>query len=438
MSERSQPLAALRGLLDRPLASYYLLLSSAGLLVIIGLVMVFSATMVEAYAEVGSSFAAIAKQATWAVVGLFGFWFAQRLPVRTYRGIGRPLLVVSAILLAVLVVFPYVNAGPLRTEELWIILGPIQVQPSEMAKFALLLWGADLLVRKGPKIALWRELAVPLFPTTAIILVLVGFRDLGTMLIMLCMFMGLLWTAGVRLRLLGGMLSAGFVGAMVLVVLASHRMERFVSFQNPEDYADDWGYQAIQGYYAIADGGWFGVGLGESKQKWEWLPNGHNDFIFALIAEELGLVGCAVILALFAVLTYAGLRIARRVSDPFRRLVAAGATFWLAGQAVINIGGVVGLLPITGVPLPLISDGGSALVVTLVLLGMLASFARAEPEAAAALRARNPGKWVRVLWAPLPPLQRGGDRERAQPARSRSRTDRDRSDRKRSDRNRTT
>ncbi|HEY1176607.1 MAG TPA: FtsW/RodA/SpoVE family cell cycle protein, partial [Phytomonospora sp.] len=116
MSERSQPLAALRGLLDRPLASYYLLLSSAGLLVLIGLVMVFSATMVEAYAEVGSSFAAIAKQATWAVVGVFGFWFAQRLPVRTYRGIGRPLLVASAILLAVLVVFPYINAGPLRTE----------------------------------------------------------------------------------------------------------------------------------------------------------------------------------------------------------------------------------------------------------------------------------------------------------------------------------
>lgn len=404
------PLAALRGLLDRPLASYFLLLSSAGLLIVIGLVMVFSATMVEAYAEAGDSFAAITKQASWAVVGFFGFWMAQRLPARTYRGVGKALLVGSAVLLAVLVVFPYVQAGPFRTDELWIFLGPLQIQPSELAKFALLLWGAAVLARKGSKIALWKELAVPLFPTTAIILVLVGFRDLGTMLIMLSMFMGLLWTAGVRLRLLGGMLSVGFIGAMVLVVMASHRMERFVSFQHPENYASGWGYQAIQGYYAIADGGWFGVGLGESKQKWEWLPNGHNDFIFALIAEELGLVGCVVILALFAVLTYAGLRVARRVEDPFRRLVAAGATFWLVGQAVINIGGVVGLIPITGVPLPLISDGGSALVITLVLLGMLASFARCEPEAARALRARNSGKWVRVLWAPLPPLQRGGDR----------------------------
>ena len=412
MSQRSQPLAALRGLLDRPLASYYLLLSSAGLLVGIGLVMVFSATMVEAYAAVGSSFAAITKQATWAVFGLFGFWFAQRLPVGTYRSLGKPMLVVSAVLLAVLVVLPNVNAGPFRTEELWIVLGPIQVQPSEIAKFALLLWGAELLVRKGPKIALWRELAVPLFPVTAVVLVLVGFRDLGTMLIMLCMFLGMLWTAGVRLRHLGGLLSAGFAGAMILVVMASHRMERFVSFQHPERYANDWGYQAIQGYYAIADGGWFGTGLGESKQKWEWLPNGHNDFIFALIAEELGIVGCAVVLALFAVLTYTGLRIARRVDDPFRRLVAAGATFWLAGQAVINIGGVVGLMPITGVPLPLISDGGSALVVTLVLLGMLASFARAEPAAAAALHARNQRRWVRVLWAPLPPLQRSRDRSK--------------------------
>jgi cell division protein FtsW len=176
----------------------------------------------------------------------------------------------------------------------------------------------------------------------------------------------------------------------------------------------------MQGRYAIADGGWFGVGLGESSLKWNWLPNAHNDFIFAVIAEELGVIGCMVVLALFAVLAYTGLRIARRVADPFRRLAAAGIATWLVGQAVINIGGVVGLVPITGVPLPFISDGGSALVVTMAAVGMLASFARAEPEAARALHARPPARWVRLLWAPLPPMpadpRLAGDARPAAPA----------------------
>jgi cell division protein FtsW len=159
-----------------------------------------------------------------------------------------------------------------------------------------------------------------------------------------------------------------------------------------------------QGLYAIADGGWFGVGLGEARLKWGWLPNGHNDFIFAVIAEELGVVGCLAVLALFATLAYTGLRIARRVGNPFRRLVAAGLTALIAGQATLNVGGVVGLVPVTGLPLPLISDGGSALVVTMAMIGVLASFARAEPAAAVALHERSPGPASRLLWAPLPPM----------------------------------
>ena len=158
-------------------------------------------------------------------------------------------------------------------------------------------------------------------------------------------------------------------------------------------------YQYLQGLWAIGNGGWFGVGLGEGRLKWGWLPNAHNDFIFAIVAEELGVVGCMVVLALFAVLAYTGLRIARRVEDPFRRLVAAGVTIWLVGQAIINIGGVVGLLPITGLPLPFISDGGSALVVALGAAGMLSSSARAEPDAARALHARPPRVGATTLGA---------------------------------------
>jgi cell division protein FtsW len=218
-----------------------------------------------------------------------------------------------------------------------------------------------------------------------------------------------LWAAGVRLRIFAGLFVGMAVGFALLIAMPGfgYRLTRLTDFTDSANCdPSSTCYQAIHGLYAIADGGWFGVGLGEGRLKWGWLPNGHNDFIFAVIADELGVVGCFVVLALLAVLAYTGLRIARRVDDPFRRLVATGITIWLVGQATINIGGVVGLLPITGLPLPFISDGGSALIVTLAAVGLLASFARAEPDAARALHARPPDRWVRLLWAPLPPLPR--------------------------------
>jgi cell division protein FtsW len=414
-------LAALRGLLDRPLASYYLLISSAGLLLVIGLTMVFSATSVTAYATDGSAFTMIAKQAVFAVIGLAAFWACQRLPARTFRALGLPLMVLSFLLLGTLdlmTVLDVERLGPIEANLLWLYVGPGQVQPSELAKFALVLWGAEVLLRKGAAIGWWRELATPLFPAVGLLFLLVGYHDFGTMLCLLILFVGLLWAAGVRLRIFAGMTAAAIAGLAMLIAAPAkrdYRLERLTSFFDPPATCDQAGcYQALQGRYAIADGGWFGVGLGKGSLKWGWLPNEHNDFIFAVIAEELGVIGCLVVLGLFAVLTYTGLRIARRVDDPFRRLAASAATTWLVGQAVINIGGVVGLLPVTGLPLPFISDGGSALVVTLAAIGMLASFARAEPDAARALHARPPARWVRLLWAPLPPMpaQRSGSERR--------------------------
>jgi cell division protein FtsW len=426
---RHGPLAALRGMLDRPLASYYLLLSSAGLLLVIGLVMVFSATSIQSYAADGNAFARVSKQGVFSLVGLLAFWVFQRLPGRTYRALGLPLLIVSAVLLALLDVLGllaahgHVLGGPVHadpTQPLWLYLGPLQLQPSELAKLALVLWGAHVLVGKGPAIGAWRELAVPLFPVAAILFVLVGYNDFGTMVCLLLLFLGLLWAAGVRLRVFGALGLVAGLGILMLIMVPGkgYRVTRLISFAHAgsctEQQKQDSCYQAIHGMYAIANGGWFGVGLGQGRLKWGYLPNGHNDFIFAIIAEELGVVGCFVVLALFAVLTYTGLRIARRVDDPFRRLVAAGITTWLVGQAVINVGGVTGLLPITGLPLPFISDGGSALVVTMAAVGLLASFARAEPDAARALHARPPDRWVRLLWAPLPPLP-GRRRPRGRP-----------------------
>ncbi|MGR6321115.1 putative peptidoglycan glycosyltransferase FtsW [Micromonospora soli] len=422
-------LAALRGLLARPLASYYLLLSSAGLLLLIGLTMVFSATSVKDYADQGDASASLVKQTIFAVIGIVAFWACQRLPARTFRAVARPFLGVAVVLLLVLNLLVALEAllrvpaiGPLKAELLWLYLGPISVQPVEVAKFALVLWGAHVLARKGAALGWWKELATPLFPVVGLLFVLVGYNDLGSMLCLLALVVGMLWAAGVRLRVFAALSAVGLVGVGLLVAAASlgagsgsrdaanYRLTRLTSFLDPPDPKTcfqeqlEGCYQLVQARYAVEHGGWFGVGLGKSSLKFGWLPEAHNDFIFAIIAEELGVVGCTVVLVLFAVLAYTGLRIARRVEDPFRRLAAAGVTAWLVGQAVINIGGVTGLMPLTGVPLPFISDGGSALVVTLAAVGMLASFARAEPDAARALHARPPAQWVRLLWAPLPPL----------------------------------
>jgi cell division protein FtsW len=421
-----QLLPAVHGMLARPLSSYYLLIASSGLLLLIGLTMVFSATSVQAYAKHGNAFAMIGKQVVFALLGLVGFWVCQRLPARTLRSLGKYVLGTAVVLLALLDLLMALESigllsaprlGPFHADLLWLYIGPLGVQPSELAKLGVVLWGADLIAGKGASLGHWRELAMPLFPVVGLLFVLVGYNDLGTMLVLLALIVGLLWTAGVRLRVFGALGVLGLSGIGLLIAAASrgagsgqagaenYRLARLTTFLKPPEGCNLGPcYQLLQGRSAIYEGGWFGVGLGKSALKWDWLPEADNDFIYAVVAEELGVVGCAVVLALFSVLAYTGFRIARRVDDPFRRLAAAGITTWLVAQAVINIGGVVGLLPITGLPLPFISSGGSALVVTMAGVGMLASFARAEPDAARALHARPPSRWVRLVWAPLPPL----------------------------------
>jgi cell division protein FtsW len=422
-----QLLPAVHGLLARPLSSYYLLIASSGMLLLIGLTMVFSATSVEAYAKNGNAFSAIANQAVYALLGLVAFWACQRLPAGTMRYLGTYVLAAAVVLLAVLDLLGALHSvglldkpriGPVHSNLLWLYFGPVGLQPAELAKLGMVLWGADVIARKGPALGHWRELARPLFPVIGLLFVLVGYNDLGTMLVLLALVVGLLWAAGVRLRVFAALGVLGLAGIGLLIAAASggagsgssqgenYRFARLTNFLQPLEKCDLDGpcYQLIQARSAIFEGGWFGVGLGKGVMKWKWLPEADNDFIFAVLAEELGVVGSVVVLALFSVLAYTGFRIARRSADPFRRLAATAITTWLVSQAVINIGGVTGMLPITGLPLPFISAGGSALVVTLAAIGMLASFARAEPDAARALNARPPAKWVRLVWAPLPPL----------------------------------
>jgi cell division protein FtsW len=376
--------------LQRPLASYYLVLASTAALLLIGLVMVFSASSVKSYATYHSSYAIAMKQALFMAVGIPCMWAASRLPVRVWRMLGYPLLI-AAVAGLVLVLVPGIGRN-VDGATRWIPLpGGFNVQPSELGKLAIALWGADLLVRKKKLLREWKHLFVPLLPVAGLVCFLVMLEpDMGTTLATVAIVVALLWVVGTPLRyfvvflgVLGGLGSA-------LAIAEPYRMARLTAFLHPFDDPQGTGYQAVQGLYALSSGGWFGLGLGASREKWSGgLPNAHTDFVFAIIGEELGLLGTVAVLLLFATLTYAGVRIAKRSTDPFARLAATGVTAWLAAQALINMGAVVGLLPITGIPLPLISFGGSALIPTLVAIGMLLSFARSEPGAAQALATRT-------------------------------------------------
>jgi cell division protein FtsW len=382
--------AARTRVLDRPLASYYLVLASTAALLGLGLVMVFSASSVRSYATYHSSYAIAMKQAIFMAVGIPCMWAASRLPVKVWRMLGYPLLL-AALAGLVLVLVPGIGRG-VDGATRWIPLpGGFNIQPSELGKLALVLWGADLLVRKKKLLGEWKHLFVPLLPVAGLVCFLVMLEpDMGTTLATVAVVVALLWVVGTPLRYFAVFLGTLLTLAGVLAVAEPYRMARLTAFLHPFDDPQGAGYQAVQGLYALSSGGWFGLGLGASREKWAGgLPNAHTDFVFAIIGEELGLLGTFAVLLLFATLTYAGVRIAKRTTDPFARLAATGVTAWLAAQALINMGAVVGLVPITGIPLPLISFGGSALIPTLVAIGMLLSFARAEPGAQQALAKRR-------------------------------------------------
>lgn len=386
------------GLLDRPLTSYYLIFGCTALLLALGVVMVLSASSIESYDTTGSAFTWFRKQLMWVAVGLPLMWIASRMPSTVFRKLAYPVLAIAVVGLTI-VLIPGVGVS-LQGATRWISIGGFAFQPSEPAKLALVLWGADLLARKEKlgMLTEWRHLLMPLLPGAGllVLLVLLG-SDLGTTLVLLTIFLALLWVVGAPARLFVAML--GLIGMLVaiMIVVEPYRLERITSFMDPQRDPLNTGYQILHGLYAIASGGWFGLGIGQSREKWQYLPHPESDFIFAVIGEELGLVGTLVVVGLFALLGYAGLRVARRLDDPFMRLAAASATAWLVMQAVVNMGAVMGILPITGIPLPLVSYGGSALMTTLLTLGMLLSFAKQEPGAAAALAARGPGWGARTL-----------------------------------------
>ncbi|MGW1723708.1 putative lipid II flippase FtsW [Streptomyces sp. NPDC002306] len=393
---RANPLRVLylraRRAWDRPLTAYYLILGGSLLITVLGLVMVYSASQITALqmALPGSFF--FRKQFLAASIGGGLLLLASRMPVTLHRALAYPILA-GAVFMMALVQVPGIGVA-VNGNQNWISLGgSFQIQPSEFGKLALVLWGADLIARKQDKklLAQWKHMLVPLVPVAFLLLGLIMLGgDMGTAIILTAILFGLLWLAGAPTRLFVGVLAIAATIGVILIKTSQNRMARLSCIGATEPHSgpvDCW--QAVHGIYALASGGIFGSGLGASVEKWGQLPEAHTDFIFAVTGEELGLAGTLSVLALFAALGYAGIRVAGRTEDPFVRYAAGGVTTWIVAQAVINIGAVLGLLPIAGVPLPLFSYGGSALLPTMFAIGLLIAFARDEPAARAALAMRQ-------------------------------------------------
>jgi cell division protein FtsW len=392
---------ALAAWLGRPLTSLHLVLAVFGLLTALGLVMVLSASAVNAYAAGGSAYGVFARQLVFAGLGAVLFWIGLRVPPRRWRA-ASPWLLAICLVLLVLVLVPGLGAE-VNGSRSWFRIAGVSLQPSELTKVALALWGAHVLVRHRPAPRHWRQALLPLMPVALLILALVVLQpDLGTTVSLAVVVVALLWFACAPLGLLVLLATAGVLGAVVLGVVASYRQSRIAAFLDPSG-SDPLGpaYQARQALYSLADGGVFGQGLGQGRAKWSYLPNADNDFIFAIIGEELGFLGAFAVIGLFVTLALTGLRIAARSVDPWIRVVAGTLTVWLVAQAAINIGYVVGLLPVTGIPLPLVSSGGTSLALALFAGGLLANFARHEVDAAAVLRSAAPGRLAGLVPSPL-------------------------------------
>ena len=380
-------LASFRRTLARPLTPYYLLLGATGLLLAIGLVMVLSASSVDAYNKHDNSYYWAIKQLMWVVVALPCAWIATRMPLRVLRFLSWPMVLVS---IAMLVLTQTSMGVAVHGNQNWLGIGPFQIQPSEVAKFSMVLWCADVYARKDALLGSWRHVFVPVLPVVGLLtaLVLIG-GDLGTTLVLFAIALGLLWVVGVPARLFIGAVSVVSVAALYLAASSPERLNRITSFTEPFKDFQGSGWQAGHGILGMASGGILGKGIGASQQKWGNLPEAHTDFIFAVLGEELGLVGTILVLVLFLTIAYAGLRVAVETQDLFIRYATAGVVMWLMAHVVINIGMVLALLPVIGIPLPLVSYGGSSLVPELVALGLVIGFARSEPSAAGVLRQRR-------------------------------------------------
>jgi cell division protein FtsW len=353
--------------------TFWVLVFLTAILCLIGVVMVLSASSIISLQQFGSPWHFFTRQVLWLAVGSLAFLLALRVDHDRWRAPARVVMYVTvALLFAVLVPGVGVSSGGASR---WIGASSIQLQPSELAKMALILFAADVLDRRAGRD--WKYRSAPVLAIVGLLIVLVMAQpDMGTTMVLVCIAAAMLFTAGMPLKPMAGLAGAGIVVGYLLAKAAPYRWRRITAFLNPFKNASNAGYQEVQALLAQAHGHILGDGLGSSVASYGFLPNAQTDFIFAIIGEETGLVGGVLLSGLFLTLGLVGTRVACRAPSRYAALVASGITAWLVSQAVINIGAVVDLLPVTGVPLPFVSFGGSSLVIALFATGMLANIAK--------------------------------------------------------------
>lgn len=374
--------------LPRPPA-FVVVSATVGVLTVVGLVMILSASSVAALRDYGSSWFFFKKQLAWSVVGFVAFLVAARTDYRRWAKIAPVLLVVAAAgLLVVLVPGVGIEVDGGRR---WLGAGSLRFQPSEIAKLALLVFAASVMTRRAETVDDFRRGAKPVVVVLVVFAVLVlAEPDLDSTIVLALIVLSVLTVGGVPLRHISSLALIGIAASVVLSLATPFRRKRVFAFLHPWEDAGNTGYQIAQSLIALGSGGVDGVGLGAGRAKWAFLPNAHTDFIFAIVGEELGLVGCIVVVGLFVGFGLAGFHVARQAPDRMGMLLAAGVTAWVVGQAAINMAAVIGLLPVSGIPLPFLSAGGSALVFTMAAAGILANVARQCPQPERSSRAGSP------------------------------------------------
>lgn len=376
--------------LAHPLTSYYIILVSVLLLTGLGLVMVLSASSITSYdGGAGSSFAYFNKQAMFAAIGIVLLFVASFMPVRLWSKLAW-LAFGFGLFLQLLVFAPGLGKST-KGNANWIGFGGFQLQPSEFLKLALALWLGFILAKKFGRMTTFGRAMIPVVPGILVAVgLIVGGNDLGTGLVLIGMAIVCLFVGCFPMKYFLGLGTAMAAAVLFFVLSSENRLNRIEALLTGHDEgsgADLMGqaWQSNHGLFSLASGGWLGVGLGASREKWSWLPEAHNDFIFAIIGEELGLLGSLAVVLLFAILGYGMVRVVMRNRNLLVQVTTAGLFAWLIGQAAINIGVVAGILPVIGLPLPFVSYGGSSIIASLLAVGVLLSFARTEPGAEEAI-----------------------------------------------------
>lgn len=375
----------------RPLIDYTMIRSIVLFLAGLGVVMVMSSSMATSFAASASVWSQAARQCVMVGLGLIVFWAALKTPPERLRNLSNWLMVIAIVLL-IAVLTPLGTGREEVGSQSWLVAGPLRLQPSEFARVAIAMWGAKILANKDPRRLSAPDNGFAAFLTVSLLCVtLIGMQgDMGMALSFAVVVAFILLFAGVSMKAVGVVVASGFIALLVMFFSGGFRSNRFhVYFDALHGHFDDTkgvAFQSHQGFLSLADGHIFGVGLGQSRAKWFYLPEARNDFIFAVIGEELGLWGGALVIFLFAMLGFFGLRTARRAQTQYQTLMAASLTAAVVSQAFINMGYVVGLLPVTGIQLPMLSAGGSSAVFTLGAMGVLASVARHEPDAVSSMQ----------------------------------------------------